>query len=75
MKNKLFTVFSAALIVVALAACQDILKKNNGDPDTPETTYTVTFNSNGGSSVANQTVVEGDRARRPADPQQKWLCF
>ena len=30
--------------------------------------FTVTFDSNGGSAVANQTVVSGDKAVKPADP-------
>jgi len=32
------------------------------------TTFTVTFNSQGGSAIASQTVVDGERATRPADP-------
>jgi len=31
-------------------------------------TYAVTFNSNGGSSVPSQTVVQGETATRPANP-------
>ncbi|MDE7464292.1 MAG: InlB B-repeat-containing protein, partial [Clostridiales bacterium] len=32
------------------------------------TVYTVSFDSNGGSSVADQSVIEGDTAVKPADP-------
>ena len=41
-----------------------------GDPvDPPVTkTYTVTFNSNGGTTVASQTINENATATRPADP-------
>ena len=30
--------------------------------------YTVTFNSNGGSSVSSQTITIGNKAQKPADP-------
>lgn len=38
-------------------------------------TYTVTFNSNGGSSVTSQTVIEGDTATEPADPTKEGYVF
>ncbi|GAB6391656.1 MAG: InlB B-repeat-containing protein [Treponematales bacterium] len=38
----------------------------SGDDDTP--TYTVTFNSNGGTAVEAQTVTEGGTATAPAAP-------
>ena len=31
-------------------------------------TYTVTFNSNGGSGVTTQTIIEGEKATEPAEP-------
>ncbi len=37
-------------------------------PEVSPTFYEVTFNSNGGSSVAAQTVLEGGKATRPANP-------
>jgi len=37
-----------------------------------QNTYTVTFNSNGGSEVAAQTVKEGERATKPADPTKNF---
>ncbi|MCL2269974.1 MAG: InlB B-repeat-containing protein, partial [Treponema sp.] len=39
------------------------------------TQYTVTFNSNGGSSVSNQTVNEGVAASRPANPTRAGYTF
>ncbi|MBQ6030315.1 MAG: InlB B-repeat-containing protein, partial [Oscillospiraceae bacterium] len=38
-------------------------------------TYTVTFQSNGGSAVAAQTVTEGEAAVRPADPTRTGFTF
>jgi hypothetical protein len=36
--------------------------------EAPVTTWTITFNSNGGSSVASQKVKDGGKAAKPADP-------
>ncbi len=44
-----------------------------GDPD--PAAYTVTFNSNGGSSVDVQRVNAGDRVRKPADPVRDGNSF
>ena len=41
----------------------------------PTTTYTVTFNSNGGSSVPTQTVNSGGTAARPASPTRSGYTF
>lgn len=38
-------------------------------------TYTVKFNSNGGSRVKTQTVYEGDRAYYPSDPTRDGYIF
>ena len=37
--------------------------------------YKVTFNSNGGSEVAEQTVLEGEKAVKPADPTREGYEF
>lgn len=39
------------------------------------TTYTVAFNSNGGSDVNSQKVEKGDRVRKPSDPQRSGYEF
>ncbi|EFA22930.1 repeat protein [Bifidobacterium gallicum DSM 20093 = LMG 11596] len=38
-------------------------------------TYTVTFNSNGGSAVASQTVTHGNKASAPANPTRTGYTF
>lgn len=38
-------------------------------------TYTVTFDSNGGSAVASQTVISGSCATRPTDPTKSGYIF
>lgn len=42
------------------------VKKNN---------YTVTFNSNGGSAVSSQTIVEGSKVSKPNDPTKSGYSF
>jgi uncharacterized repeat protein (TIGR02543 family) len=38
-------------------------------------TYTVTFNTDGGSEVGAQTVVSGEKASKPADPAKEGYAF
>ena len=38
-------------------------------------TYTVTFNSNGGTAVSNQTINAGQKATRPTDPTKAYNNF
>ena len=46
------------------------------DPDTPSgTTYTVTFNTNGGSEVAFQSVASGKTATAPSSPTKDGYVF
>ena len=37
--------------------------------------YTVTFNSNGGSSVSSQTIIDGEKATKPTDPTKNGYVF
>ena len=37
--------------------------------------YTVSFNSNGGSAVASQTIIEGNKATRPSEPIKEGYNF
>lgn len=47
---------------------------DNGSISVP-TTYTVTFQTNGGSSIESQTVEEGAQAVRPANPTKNGFTF
>ena len=54
-----------AALTMSFASC------SSGDSDSeekPATTYTVTFDTDGGSSVESQTVESGKTATKPADP-------
>ena len=42
---------------------------------TAKQNYTVTFNSNGGSNVSSQAVVEGNKATQPANPTREGYTF
>ena len=51
-------------------------KNNNSGTTTPTVKkYTVSFNSNGGSSVAKQTVEQGKKASKPANPTRSGYTF
>ena len=54
----------AAIFALAFIACDD----GSGDDKTGGKKFTVTFDSNGGSDVSSQTVAEGGKATKPADP-------
>ena len=41
----------------------------------PVSTFTVTFDSDGGSAVASQTIEEGNKANKPADPTKNGYEF
>ena len=45
--------------------------ETGGEPEK----FTVTFNSNGGSAVASQTVEDGSTAAKPADPTRSGYVF
>ena len=45
------------------------------DADATTTTHTVTFESNGGSAVAVQTVADGSKVVKPADPTREGFVF
>lgn len=52
---------------------------NNTKPSTPSTPtvkkYTVTFNSNGGTAVASQTITEGGKVTKPQNPTRNGYTF
>ncbi|MBR4004319.1 MAG: InlB B-repeat-containing protein [Treponema sp.] len=52
-----------------------VMTRMDGGSDPLPTTVTVTFNSNGGSSVAPQTFTRGGKATRPEDPTKEQTTF
>jgi len=79
MKNK--NIFTFLLVIItclafALTGCNDT--PDNGNDNNNEdnhTYYTVTFDSNGGSSVESQRVMEGNTVRRPEAPTRETYSF
>ena len=60
---------SLAILSGAFVSCSD-----DGGDDEP-TKYTVTFESNGGSTVENQTVEKGKKVTKPTDPTKDGNIF
>jgi uncharacterized repeat protein (TIGR02543 family) len=76
---KLLRAVIALLVLCLLGACSlgtDIDElRNKVKGGKQDSSYTVTFNSNGGSSVAAQTVKSGGAAARPANPTRSGYVF
>lgn len=72
MRKKMFALLSviAACVTVAAAGCKSDNGGNNGDNrgDTEQKTYTVAFDSAGGSDVQSVTVKEGTTLNAPETP-------
>lgn len=65
--KKLILFIAAFFMVFSVAAC-------NKTPDTT-LSYTVTFDTDGGSAVPSQTVQNGDKVTKPADPTKDGYVF
>ncbi len=69
-KKILLGLAMAAAAVFSLSACGDDTPTDTPSGDTPQETtkYTVTFNTNGGSTVNSQSIEQGKKVTKPADP-------
>ena len=67
---RLMLILIALAMVVTFVACQQEV-----EPTPAATTYTVTFDSAGGSAVAPVTVAEGAKVKKPSDPTQAGMYF
>ena len=72
MKSKKLVLAALALLAITgllpLSGC-----KNDSVSETPK--YTVTFNTDGGSTVVSQTVESGQKAKEPAEPELEGSWF
>ena len=81
--SRLFALLCAAAMLLCLAACGDQPGTSTEAPKPAETTqapaaddsFTVTFDSQGGSAVQAQTVKKGEHAAKPADPTKDGALF
>ena len=73
---KLFGIILSLICVLAFAfaGCSNNDKPNNGNQDN-HTYYTVQFDSQGGSSVESQRVLEGNTVRTPSVPTRETYSF
>ena len=64
-----FALTLCAALTMSFVSCSSGSSDSEGNPENVAvTTYTVTFDSDGGSEVASQTVESGKTATKPADP-------
>ncbi len=68
--NKILCLILTTVLVVAFAGCQFITPQ-----PTPATTFTVAFDSVGGTAVPAQTVESGKTAIQPASPTKDGYTF
>ena len=52
-----------------------IYAKWTQNPPVPPTSYTVTFNTNGGTAINPQTITAGEHVTKPADPTKDGYTF
>ena len=67
--KKITTIF---LLITLLISCLSFVSCFDDETDT---TYTVTFATQGGSTVSSQTIKEGEKAVRPKDPTKSGYAF
>ncbi|WGK69955.1 InlB B-repeat-containing protein [Candidatus Haliotispira prima] len=48
---------------------------DTGDPPASTSTFTITFNSQGGTEVASQTIASGNKSSKPTDPAKAGFVF
>ncbi len=73
-KRKIFLGVLLASTIIGMAACSNGSDKNKNDSNSnnqtvvEKTSFTVTFDTNGGSTVSSQTIEEGNKVTRPQNP-------
>jgi len=85
MKRKLLTALLLVLVfTVALASCEYLCKNHEyedgvctkcGKEEPAPECFTVTFDSNGGTSVPSEEVTDGKKATAPNDPTKEGYTF
>ena len=73
MKRKILFLVFLVILCVSLIACDQIFGENTDDSD--DDVCTVTFDSNGGTSVADATVTKGEKITAPDNPTKQGYTF
>lgn len=69
MKHFIFTLCTIFVCAVSITGCS---KEEN---DTSKPTFTVSFDSQGGSEVPSQEVTQGEKATKPSNPTKEGFAF
>lgn len=72
-----FLIINSFLLLLAVSCSKSVFENddNNSSSDVQVDRYTVTFDSNGGSSVESQMIVKGGHATKPSDPIKEDYTF
>lgn len=70
-----FSLASCDLSTTDSGSTTNTTDNQGGTKQETTTEYTVTFNTNGGSSVSPQTIKDGKSATKPADPTKEGYTF
>ena len=73
--KRVLAVVLMLVIAVPLAACNNASSTQNTTNAIEDNSYTVTFDSMGGTAIDSQTVKEGETAVKPTDPQKEGFTF
>ena len=66
--KKILLILLTALFLSFISACTNVNENNKN-------TYTVLFDSDGGTSVDKQEIVEGEKITKPTDPTKENYLF
>ncbi len=72
MNKKKILIIVCLVICIVVALVLFLLPK---DKNKDATSYTITFNTDGGSLVNNQNVLEGEKVIKPSDPTKEGYTF
>lgn len=75
LKKLIGTIAICLLTAIVLTGCDDLLKMAGEDDITIAKKYTVTFDSDGGSTVASQVIIKDNCATEPKDPKKDNSIF
>ncbi len=64
-----------AILEKALLTCEDLTLYARWEKKEEKKTFTVKFDTNGGSSVATQTITEGNKVKKPNNPTKNGFTF
>lgn len=74
MKKRFFSIFTViSVILLTFSGCTQPTESPSNDPEVK--TFTISFDSNGGTEVSSQTVKDGEKATKPENPTKDGFIF